>query len=196
MRTGAKQQSTIMIVNKAKLFAVPVRLDEHDFETIFIDNYAKIYAVLFRLTGDRYEADDLAAETFWRLWERPPAQNDNLGGWLYRVASNLGYNLLRAKRRRKSYEEKSGLDPFEFQRNLDPAQEAEIALERTRVRKVLSELSLREAQVIILRHSGLAYKEIAAALNVSPASVGTLLNRAEERFETLYRRGEQDALEK
>jgi RNA polymerase sigma-70 factor (ECF subfamily) len=183
-----------MIVNKAKLFAVPVRLDERDFEAIFVEYYAKVYAILFRLTGDRYEADDLAAETFWRLWERPPAQTDNLGGWLYRVASNLGYNLLRAKRRRKNYEEKAGLlDEPVIQHILNPAQAVEIASERKRVRNILSELSLREAQVIILRHSGLSYKEIAATLNVAPSSVGTLLARAEERFETLYRRGEKDA---
>jgi RNA polymerase sigma-70 factor, ECF subfamily len=195
MRPGARQRSTIMIVNKAKLFAVPMRLDERDFETIFVEYYAKVYAILFRLTGDRYEADDLAAETFWRLWERPPAQNENLGGWLYRVASNLGYNLLRAKRRRKNYEEKVGLDALDAHHSLDPAAAAETEIERKRVRKILSELSLREAQVLVLRHSGLSYKEIAAAIHVAPASVGTLLARAEERFEKFYHRGEKDAPE-
>jgi RNA polymerase sigma-70 factor, ECF subfamily len=183
----------MMIVNKAKLFAVPARLDERDFENIFIEYYTKVYAILFRLTGDRFEADDLAAETFWRLWDRPPAQYENLGGWLYRVASHLGYNLLRAKRRRKSYEEKADPEETAAQSGLDPARTAEIESERRRVRDTLSQLAPREAQVIVLRHSGLAYKEIAAALNVAPASVGTLLARAEERFETIYRRGEKDA---
>jgi RNA polymerase sigma-70 factor (ECF subfamily) len=182
-----------MIVNKAKLFAVPIRLDERDFETIFVEYYAKVYAILFRLTGDRYEADDLAAETFWRLWERPPAQDENLGGWLYRVASNLGYNLLRNKRRRKHYEEKVGLDVLETEHSPDPAKTVERSFERERVRKVLSELTLREVQVITLRYSGLSYKEIAASIHVAPSSVGTLLARAEEKFETLYRRGEKDA---
>jgi RNA polymerase sigma-70 factor, ECF subfamily len=195
MRPGAKQRSTIMIVTKTKLFSAPVRLDERDFETIFVENYAKVYAVLFRLTGDRYDADDLAAETFWRLWEHPPVQNENLGGWLYRVASNLGYNLIRAKRRRKNYEEKVELETLDPQHSPDPAKAAEIIFERKRVRSILSELSLREAQVIILRHSGLSYKEIAAAIHVAPASVGTLLARAEERFEKLYQRGEKDAPE-
>jgi RNA polymerase sigma-70 factor, ECF subfamily len=182
-----------MIVNKAKLFTVPMRLDERDFETIFVEYYAKVYAILFRLIGDRYEADDLAAETFWRLWERPPAQDENLGGWLYRVASNLGYNLLRTKRRRKHYEEKVGLDALEADHSPDPAKAVEKSFEHERVRKVLSDLNLREAQVITLRHSGLSYKEIAAAMNVAPSSVGTLLARAEERFEILYQRGEKDA---
>ncbi len=93
----------INIVNRANLFHTQVRLDERTFEAIFYEHYEKVYAILFRLIGDRYEADDLAAETFWRLWERPPAQDENLAGWLYRVATRLGYNALRASRRREHY---------------------------------------------------------------------------------------------
>jgi len=188
-----RQRSTIMVVSKAKLFSIPARLDEDNFESIFLEHYAKVYAILFRLTGDRFEADDLTAETFWRLWECPPAHNENMGGWLYRVASNLGYNLLKANRRRKHHEEQAGLDALQAQDNANPYNEVELALERERVRQVLSKLSRREAQVIVLRHSGLSYKEIAGSINVAPGSVGTLLARAEERFENLYRRGEKDA---
>jgi RNA polymerase sigma-70 factor (ECF subfamily) len=183
----------MMVVNKAKLFSLPARLDVRDFEAIFFEHYSKVYAVLFRLTGDRAQADDLAAETFWRLWERPPAQAENIAGWLYRVAINLAYNLLRANRRRRQYEEKAGADALETRHGADPALTAVLRLERKRVRDVLSQLSQREAQVLVLRHSGLSYKEIAAAVQVAPASVGTLLARAEERFEKLYRRGENDA---
>jgi RNA polymerase sigma-70 factor (ECF subfamily) len=182
-----------MIVTKAKLFSIPARLDERDFEGIFLEHYARVYAILFRLTGDRFQADDLAAETFWRLWEHPPAQSDNIGGWLYRVATNLGYNLLRANQRRRQYEEQAGADALEAERSTDPSREAEVRMEREHVRSVLSQLSQREAQVIVLRYSGLSYQEIAAAIQVAPSSVGTLLARAEERFEKLFRRGEKDA---
>jgi RNA polymerase sigma-70 factor (ECF subfamily) len=45
----------------------------------------------------------------------------------------------------------------------------------------------RSARVLILRHSGLSYAELAAALQVNPASIGKLLARAEEEFEKKYR---------
>jgi RNA polymerase sigma-70 factor (ECF subfamily) len=45
----------------------------------------------------------------------------------------------------------------------------------------------RAAQVLVLRHSGLSYAEIAAAMNVAVGSVGTLLARAEKAFERHYR---------
>ncbi len=166
------------------------RTEETAFETMFLEHYPRVYAVLFRLVGDRAEAEDLALETFWKLWERAPAQADNLGGWLYRVAVRLGYNALRAARRRLHYEESAGRDALTFDEPVDPARAAEQRAERTRVREALRQMPPREAQLLILRYSGLAYKDIAAALGLAPGSIGALLARAEKEFERLYGRGE------
>jgi RNA polymerase sigma-70 factor (ECF subfamily) len=54
----------------------------------------------------------------------------------------------------------------------------------------LRQMPPREAQLLILRHAGLAYKEIADTLGLAPGSVGTLLARAEKEFERLYGPGE------
>lgn len=182
-----------MIVNKAKFFSPPIRLDQGVFEATFYEHYPRIYAVLFRMVGDPYEADDLAAETFWRLWERPPHQDENLGGWLYRVATRMGYNALRSARRRMRYEEEAGRDALEKPSAQDPADEVEASEERQRARQVLRKMPERDVQILVLRHSGLSYKEIAAVVNVAAASVGALLARAEDRFEKLYRQGEKHA---
>ncbi len=77
----------------------------------------------------------------------------------------------------------------------DPARAVEQNLERERVREVLRQMPLRDVQVLVLKHSGLSYKEIAAVTDVAASSVGTLIARAEDRFETLYGRGEKDAPE-
>jgi DNA-directed RNA polymerase specialized sigma24 family protein len=45
----------------------------------------------------------------------------------------------------------------------------------------------RSAKLLVLRHSGLSYKELAAAVKVKPSSVGKLLARAEDEFERIYR---------
>lgn len=159
---------------------------EIQFERTFLEHWPRIYGVLFRLVGDQAEAEDLALETFWKLWQRNSSEADNLGGWLYRVATNLGYNALRAARRRLHHEENAGRDALTFDEPLDPEREAEATSERNRIRNVLKQMENRDAQLLILRHSGLSYKEIAAALNVSPSSVGTLLGRAEKEFERYY----------
>ncbi|MGH2522774.1 MAG: sigma-70 family RNA polymerase sigma factor [Anaerolineales bacterium] len=167
---------------------------ESDFEAVFVEHYPRVYGALFRLVGDRAEAEDLTLETFWRLWQRPPETlrrpaahgDDNLGGWLYRVAMRLGYNALRGAKRRVRYEEQAGRDALERDAPPDPAHEVAQRQERERVRQMLRQMPEREAQLLILRHSGLSYKEVAAALGVAPASVGTLLARAEAEFEKLW----------
>jgi RNA polymerase sigma-70 factor (ECF subfamily) len=63
--------------------------------------------------------------------------------------------------------------------------------ERQRVRSALAQMKPRSARLLLLRHTGLSYAEIAAALEIAPGSVGTLLARAEAEFEREYRRQEE-----
>jgi len=45
----------------------------------------------------------------------------------------------------------------------------------------------RQAEILVMRYSGMAYKEIATTLDLSPASIGPLLLRAERDFAKHYR---------
>ncbi len=156
-----------------------------DFERVFLEHYPRVYGVLVRLLGDRAEAEDLALETFWQLHRRGPAagRTQNLGGWLYRVATNLGLNALRARKRRERYEAEAGAAAA-LQNPSDDLEEAAAAQEeRQRVRLVLAQLDARQAELLLMRHSGMSYEELGAALGLSPNSIGTLLVRAEREFE-------------
>jgi DNA-directed RNA polymerase specialized sigma24 family protein len=46
----------------------------------------------------------------------------------------------------------------------------------------LKALDVRDQQLLLLHHAGLAYREIAAELGVAPSSIGALLTRARRRF--------------
>lgn len=158
-----------------------------EFEELFQVHWERVYGVLFRLLGDQGEAEALALEVFWRLYcQPPPGQARNLAGWLYRVAINLGFNALRAFKRRSQYEERAGLS-VEQSALSDPAAALEQADEREQVRAVLRQMKPRSAELLLLRYSGLSYREVATALDLSPASIGTLLARAEREFEQRYR---------
>ena len=158
-----------------------------DFETIFVEQWSRVYGVVFRLVGDKVEAEDLALETFWQLYRSPPAKRENLNGWLYRVAVNLGLNELRARKRRTRYEEEAGSLAFDTNRGAEPEDEVERAERRREVQAVLVRMKPRSAKLLVLRHSGLSYKELAAAVKVKPSSVGKSLARAEDEFERIYR---------
>ena len=83
--------------------------DEADFRAVFLQHYARIVAILVRLLGERSRAEEVANDAFWRLYRKPALRVDgNLGGWLYRTATNLGIDALRASSRRRQYEEAAG----------------------------------------------------------------------------------------
>jgi len=159
-----------------------------DLEALFHQQWSRLCAALYHFTGDSAEAEDLALEAFVQLWQRPPAQAGNLGGWLYRVATRLGLNRLRAAARRDRYElEAERGEPPDAAPN--PESETARRLEQARVRGVLAEMEERQARLLLLRYAGFTYQEIAAALELNPASIGTLLNRAEQVFEKMYAEG-------
>jgi len=159
------------------------------FEELFERHWEGLCRTLTNLVGDPDEAQDLVLAAFIKLYDKPPPERRNLGGWLYRVASNLGINALRARKRRQQYEERAGALALETNAPLDPAAALERRQEQAQVRQTLAMMKRRSAQILILRHSGLSYAEIAAAMDVKASSVGTLLARAEREFEGKYEVG-------
>jgi RNA polymerase sigma-70 factor (ECF subfamily) len=164
------------------------------FEATFLEHWPYVYAFLVRLVGDPAEAEDLALETFMRLYQRPPVdeQQLNMGGWLYRVASNLGLNAIRSWKRRQRYELENGKRALQEYPANNPAELFTAEEEHQLVRKILAGMNPRQSQLLILRHSGMAYREIAHTLGLSATSLGPLLLRAETEFERRYRAANQE----
>jgi RNA polymerase sigma-70 factor (ECF subfamily) len=159
------------------------------FEALFMEHWAPIYRVLQRLVGDPAEAEDLALETFFRLYQRYPLREAefNIGGWLYRVATNLGLHSIRNWKRRERHEMTAGKFALEETPENQPAEILAKEEERRFVRLALAQMNEQRSKLLILRHSGMSYKEIAEALQLAATSIGPLLLRAERDFEKRYR---------
>jgi RNA polymerase sigma-70 factor, ECF subfamily len=164
---------------------------ESVFESIFLQNYARIVAVLVRLVGDRAQAEELADDVFLKLYRHPlkPSgqKGHNVGGWLYRTATRLGIDALRGATRRRRYEAEEAANTNEADDGPDQFAQVLRGEKSQRVRAALARLKPVQAQLLIMRYSGLSYKELAGALEVKTSSVGTLLARAEDEFEKRYR---------
>jgi RNA polymerase sigma-70 factor (ECF subfamily) len=153
-----------------------------DFDALFKAYYRRLARVLFRVTGDTTRAEEVAAEAFWRLYERPPASNSNLEGWLYRTGVRLALDVLKKDRRRTRYESLAAL----FGTIPTPHEVLAQQEEQARVRATLAALKPDQTTLIVLRSDGLTYAEVAAALDLNPTSVGTALSRAEAAFRKEY----------
>jgi RNA polymerase sigma-70 factor (ECF subfamily) len=153
-----------------------------DFEAFFHVHYARAARAVARLTGDPARAEDLAAEALWKLWRTPKAHGTLAAGWLYRTVARLGFNELRGRARRGHYENLS----YAGGAVSTPEEVHAAAEQREQVRAVLADLPERDAELLLLRASGLSYAELAQALELSPASVGTLIARAQRAFRKEY----------
>ncbi len=158
-------------------------------EDIFRLQYPRLVALLARITGDRGRAEELASEVFCRLSSRPALfrPETNLHGWLYRTAVNLGLDALRMDARRRRHEQAAGAEVSRHASGGDPLEDMLRSEQRRRVQGALSALKPVSARLLLLRHAGLSYAELANALGIKPASVGTLLARATADFEKKYR---------
>ncbi len=159
------------------------------FERCFEQYWSPIYRLLTRMVGDPAEAEDLALEALYRLYQRQETlgAESNVSGWLYRVATNLGLHSIRSFRRRQHYESDAAQGMLEEAPEDRPAEIVAHSEERRMARLALARMNPRQAELLIMRHSGMAYKDISAALNLSPSSIGPLLVRAEREFEKHYR---------
>ena len=68
--------------------AVRARQSETDrvFEGLFSEHYPRLVRTLLRLVGNQTQAEELAADAFYKLYQQRPrhAPDENLAGWLYR----------------------------------------------------------------------------------------------------------------
>lgn len=171
------------------------RTDDARFEALFLRHYRRVHAILSRLLLTPEAVEDAVQEVFLRLYrqERPPvdpADDEALGRWLARVATNVGLNALRTDRRQAARLERGALlgraEEAGREVGQDPARSALAREEAELVEQALAGMAERARACLLLRHGGLSYAEIAAALDVAPGSVGTILARAEREFRRRY----------
>lgn len=69
------------------------------FEQVYSDYYTRIYRRVYMLVRDPQEAEDLTQDTFLKAYNAfaTLAAPDHLYRWLYRVATNAAYDVLRRR---------------------------------------------------------------------------------------------------
>lgn len=139
----------------------------------------RVLAYAARVLGDRSEAEDVAQEVLMRLWRVAPDWRQGeakVTTWLYRVATNLATDRLRARIRRKA-------DPIDAVAEPESDQPGALAvmIEADRMaalQEALDQLPDRQRQAVVLRHiEGLTNPEIAVVMEIGVEAVESLTAR-------------------
>jgi RNA polymerase sigma factor (sigma-70 family) len=146
------------------------------FECFFRDHYRTVVRLAYSVVGDSQGAQDVAQDVFLAAYRRFPGDYEQAAaGWVRVAAVHTALDVLRRERRR----DKRQL-LVQVVSSLPSAEDTVIDREsRAEVRRVLRRLPRRSAAVLVMRHGGMSYVEIAEALGVKVGNVGTLLRRAE-----------------
>jgi RNA polymerase sigma-70 factor, ECF subfamily len=163
------------------------------------DLYREYAPAIFRFSRralpSKEDAEDATMEIFMKLRDKLSQYDPDRSftAWLYKVAANHCWDLLRRRRARhdKDMEDVDDL-PLEAP---EPNQLERLIEERTseEVRKALDKLGARARMALVLRYySDMSYDEIADALGVRRPFVGVVLLRA--RHELRQALGENSAL--
>ena len=140
-----------------------------------------IFRFCRRAMPTREDAEDATMEIFMKLRDKLSQYDPSrsFSAWLYKVAANHCWDLLR---RRKARHDKDMEDVEELPLETpEPNQLEKLIEERSgdEVRKALSTLGTRARMALVMRYySDMSYDEIADALGVRRPFVGVVLLRA------------------
>jgi RNA polymerase sigma-70 factor (ECF subfamily) len=189
--------------------------DEAAFERLVADHRRELYAHCYRMLGSAADAEDALQDSLLRAWRALPQfeGRSSLRSWLYRIATNA---CLRALERRPPrvlpldygpaadphgsvaapLAESVWIEPFpDDQLPLEASYEQREAVELAFI-AALQHLPARQRAALIMRDVlGFSAREAAEALDTTPVSIDSALQRAHKTVEErVPERSQQETL--
>ena len=155
------------------------------FDEAFAEHHRLVYRYACALTRDSALAEDASQEVFLRLHRQRIAAG-MLRAWLLRVTANVARNLLRTRRRAVQRDQAFAVDALQRRSPRMPDEELGRESEIRKAQEALGQLEEPQRSCLLLRHEGLSYKEIAAALGLKESHVGSVIARGRMKFMKLY----------
>ncbi len=150
---------------------------------LFEESRGALLRYLYSMGILDHDAEEVVQEVFLALFQhlRLGRAQDNLRGWIFRVAHNLGL-----KRRQASRRSTNPADDGIFQKRIDPnptpEQQLSARQRQLRLLAVFEALPEQDRCCLHLRAEGLRYRDIAGTLGISLGSVAQSLARSLERL--------------
>ena len=162
------------------------------FEELVLRYQNRLVTVLAHLMGSQDLAEDLAQETFMRVYRarKKYVPGSKFSTWLFTIANNVASNARRSASRRREVQVAAppsasstgvmGIDQMAVAASGQmPARQLDKAEMRDIVRQSLQSLNERQRMALLLnKFEDMSYADIAATMDLSPQAVKSLLSRA------------------
>lgn len=140
--------------------------EQPDWEELYTQCFPRVYRAVLATVRDRELAKDALQHAFLEGLRRRPPHDENLVGWLFRVA-------IRKARREPRLFPLVGLGPREAN---DPTEEL---LERLETGRLLSMLTRRQREIVVAHYYlGLTHAETAQLFGLRPGTVSATIAQA------------------
>ncbi len=158
-------------------------MNDERITQLFEDHHASLFRYLARFSGDADAAADAAQEAFVRLIDSGGSAGVTAPrAWLFTVGTRLVLEGGRSRARRARLLDHAPDRAPMGDAPMDAHDRVEHEERRRVVSAALGALSDKERSALLLQQEGFTHAEIAAAVNTTTGSVGTLLARSLEKL--------------
>ncbi len=171
-----------------EIFDRILRNDQAAFKSLILKYQDLVYSTCFRLLKNLHDSEDLSQEVFLEIFRSiVHLKNvDDMSGWIYRISYSKCISFIRKKNPAKA---SSDLDPGDTVKHIDKQsghsnretpektlEQKEAAIE---LFEKIDQLPEKQKRAILLhKFEGYSHKEICEKMNLSQASVESLIYRA------------------
>jgi len=145
-----------------------------------IDSYSsRLFGYFYRLTGNRDDSNELLSELFLKVVEKiGTCRPETFDAWLFKTASNLFADYIRAKKRREKM-----LDQIAKELQTETQSDRADDDMTDKLTRQLQRLDGETAEIIVVRYySGLSFEELAKIRN---EPLGTCLSKVHRGLKKL-----------
>lgn len=177
--------------NDADTVQVVLQGDKDSYALLVSAYGESIINYLARMTGNRYEAEELAQETFVRAYFALHSYKPQFkfSTWLFKIATNLCINYLKKRQRLvhvDDFQDEDGQSAWvmpDTRSYSDPAAAVEQLELQQQIQQGINQLAPAYRTVVILRHvHGLSYQEIAEVTELPIGTVKSRLGRGRSKL--------------
>lgn len=159
--------------------------DTRAFRALVERNQSFVYSLAYRFVGNVDDAEDIAQETFIRLWKNLHRYKPGikLTTWLYKIVTNLCLDLLKSGYRKKG----KRMEDVDGHRQLETGWSADQSVINDEFHKALElltgELTPKQKAVFVLRDmEELRTEEVCQILSMSPGNMKSNLYYARKKM--------------